>query len=114
MTFNASRRESTELTQTPTSFEFESSRNTSRGAIISNSLSNRIKAVSNPKGFVLIYTARISKTSIPGDFTILNISRSISPSTRAIPTEFWQRPPAMLLVSKSARVVASHRQVVKE
>src|SRR5215831_16207086 len=63
MTFNASRRESTELTQTPTSFE--SSRNTSSGAIISNSLSkDKGKGRKQPGGFLLIYTARSYKTSI--------------------------------------------------
>src|SRR6516162_9909703 len=43
MTFNASTRESTDKIQTPTSFEW--SRNTSSGAFMVNSRSNRIEEI---------------------------------------------------------------------
>jgi hypothetical protein len=56
MTFNASTRESAQVIQSPTSFEFESSWNTSRDAIIVNSLPNRVRggAVRNLKGDAVI------------------------------------------------------------
>ena len=65
MTFNASKRESTEVIQTPTSFEFESSRNTSRFAITANTLSKEIaaRAVRKLKGCILCYAH--SKTKYP-------------------------------------------------
>jgi len=78
-------------------------------------LSNRLRAGRRRRRFSTVNCCRSTKFSKMRSWRSRKIRRSdpsASHSTLSIIgviTEFWQRPPAMLLVSKSARVVASHR-----
>src|SRR5215472_1659194 len=90
-------------------------RDHSRLMATQKNLSNRLRAGRGRRRFSTVNCCRSKKFSKMRFWRLRKIRRSdpsASHSTLSIIgviTEFWQRPPAMLLVSKSARAVASHR-----